>query len=151
MKIVLIGQAPSRHSIEPFGGRSGDRLAALSGMAPLAFRQTYERLNLLTSYPGKVGKGDAFPRAVARLRAADMVLKLLDRRVVLVGAGVAAAFRVDDLPILTWVRVYNADFAICPHPSGINRWWNDPDNAAAARAFWTGLAGHPGDGAGPVG
>jgi hypothetical protein len=29
---------------------------------------------------------------------------------------------------------------VVPHPSGVNRWWNDPANRAAARRFFEGVA-----------
>ena len=32
------------------------------------------------------------------------------------------------------------EVAVCPHPSGINRWWNYKNNVAMAQWFWVELA-----------
>lgn len=42
--------------------------------------------------------------------------------------------------ILTWYPAGDADplveVAFCPHPSGVNRWWNVVENQKLARVFW---------------
>jgi hypothetical protein len=31
---------------------------------------------------------------------------------------------------------WSHDQVVAPHPSGLSRWWNDPNNVGLARAFW---------------
>lgn len=141
-RVVIIGQAPSRLSdpSEPLSGNSGRRLAGLAGLSLPEFLDRFERRNLLDAWPGKAGKGDAFVGAgEARGLAESLRAGLAARRVVLLGAGLAAAFRVT-LPAMTWGDHWGGRYAWAPHPSGINRWWNTPGNEERARAFWRALA-----------
>lgn len=135
--LTIIGQAPSRTS-DPrraLRGRSGAALARLLGIDPAALGLVIRRRNLLSAFPGRVGKGDRFPLAAARRAAA----RVRGRRLVLLGYGVAAAFGVPRrTPPLVWVWLDGAHprrVAIIPHPSGINRWWNAPANRRRAAAF----------------
>lgn len=56
---------------------------------------------------------------------------------VLLGSGVARDF---GLPARTeplrWASLGRHEAAVCPHPSGVNTWWNDPYNVGGARSFW---------------
>lgn len=65
---------------------------------------------------------------------------LRGRRVVLLGANVSRAFGVSfrklSEVVLSWHPVGEGlAAAVVPHPSGLNRWWNDPDNRVRARLF----------------
>lgn len=54
------------------------------------------------------------------------------------GRRVAAAFDHRDpaLPYLRWSEEGEPfRWAMLPHPSGVNRWWNEPENREAAREF----------------
>lgn len=140
---MIIGQAPSRDSnpAHPISGRCGKKLADLIGVSVEEFLVGFERHNLLDRWPGKAGKGDAFPIDKARRKAVDFLLRgvFLDRRVVLLGENVASTFGLDPAKLrpLRWQGVYTAPgLAFCPHPSGVNRWWNEPGNVEAARRFW---------------
>ena len=146
-RTLIVAQAPSSKSdpAEPLSGQSGRRLADLAGLTFEAFLERFERVNLLPVYPGRQGKGDAFPMAEAREHAHQILVSHFrgGRRVVLLGRNVAAAFMgsmlADDFPQLTWVgSAINHGFVVarCPHPSGVCRWWNEPKNVEAARAFW---------------
>lgn len=112
-------------------GRCGRRLARLLSMTEAEYARTFRRRNLLKTWPGKSpsGKGDRWARVEARAAAARCRPSGV---VVLLGSRVAAAFGVQDNPPLTWFRMGRATCAILPHPSGVNRWWNDPRNVAAA-------------------
>lgn len=112
--MILVGQAPGPRTDpgEPLSGRC---------------------VNLLGAYPGRSGKGDAFPAGEARLAAAA-----LDARgalVVLLGLGVTRAFKV----AAPWFGRRGA-FVVAPHPSGVSRWWNEAGNRRRARRFWRALA-----------
>ncbi len=142
MRPLIVAQAPSSGSDpkEPLSGASGRRLALLCGVDHAAFLAAFERRNLIDHYPGKLGKGDAFDKVAARFAACNLTARLGQRRTVLLGGNVARAFHFDH-PVLTWVDEVGDDalVALCPHPSGVNRWWNDPRNVRRARRFWRDL------------
>jgi len=145
-KPLIIGQAPGPHgSVAPLSGRCGERLAGLCGLDMLAFGLAFERVNLIDAFPGKDGKGDAFPIEVARERAVSLLLngRLFNRKVVMLGAGVARAFGIRSFTFLEWAQNEALALAIAPHPSGVSRWWNVPENVKAAEQFWRSLARGP--------
>lgn len=140
-RLVVIGQAPSNNDPDkplfPYPpGCSGWRLAKMMGVSPWRFLSKTVRLNVFYEAPGPIGY---FPVAEARERAAEIAPYLAGRRVVFLGKGVADVFGWRDAELLTWhlVPVANAWAvgAVVPHPSVGNRWYNDPDNRAAACAF----------------
>ncbi len=141
MNVLFVGQAPGRKSGPPLSGRAGAVLAALAGLPQDEFERIFPRTNLLRRFPGKRGKGDAFPTEVAGRAARTLLRRLpLNARLVLLGAGVARAFglRARPLEVLDLGR-RGAVALLVPHPSGVNLWWNRPENRTAAaealRAF----------------
>lgn len=142
MKPLIIGQAPSMEhgEDEALSGRSGARLASFCGMTLEQFMAMFDRENLVRTFPGKAGKGDRFP---SRNEAAGLTERfrtvVVGRRVVVLGFSVAAAFGLT-MPALTFAPHWGAQFAFCPHPSGVNRWWNEPANLERATTFWRDLA-----------
>jgi len=133
-KIGLVGQAPSRRGDprKPLAGPNGRKIARLAGISYdelLACR----RRHLNTHYRGKGGKDGAFDRAKGNVNAADVLLDWRVERIVLLGKNVARCFGFRDLPFLAEIRVYGRRFLLCPHPSGINRWWNERQNERRAR------------------
>jgi hypothetical protein len=58
--------------------------------------------------------------------------------VLLAGHRVAAAFGVREGYLREFV-LQGVPAAVVPHPSGVNRWWNDPANVARASAFLRGV------------
>jgi hypothetical protein len=92
-----------------------------------------ERYNVLRRWPGKNGKGDHFPMRLAKTNARRLALGFVGRRVILLGRSVAKAFGLN-VGYLKWVNI-GFDVAVVPHPSGVNRWWNEARNKAAARRF----------------
>lgn len=141
MKPILVGQAPSRGAddVPPFGGRSGKRIAAMAGVDHARLLDVFDAVNLLERWPGPRGKGDLFPLREARRRAAILTSMLTGRTVVLVGQGVARAFGQDSTP-LSRLSGGLCGFVV-PHPSGLNRWYNDASNVSAASAMLKTLAG----------
>lgn len=133
----IIGQAPSRDgagAVAPFSGRSGAFLARLAGAEDFDdVRRLAQVENVLARWPGKRGKGDAFPILEARAAAARLKFGGGDA-VLFVGRGSAAAcgFRA---PFLAWRTFRLGRAAVFPHPSGVNRWWNDAGNRQAAGRF----------------
>lgn len=145
MRVLLIGQAPSAATdgMPPFSGRSGERLAGLAGLRDAAaLREAFEVRNLFDKFPGKAAKGDRFPLGAAREEAARLRGRIAGGgfradRALLVGVGVARAFGVDPEPLLTWRTDPRlpVPFAVLPHPSGVNLWWNLPRHVLAASRF----------------
>jgi uracil-DNA glycosylase len=135
-KLVLVGQAPSRRG-DPEKPLQGDlvvrRLAGVCGMGRKEYMGLTDRYNVLRRWPGKKGKGDHFPMRLARRSARRLALGFSGRRVILLGRSVAKAFGLN-VGYLKWVNI-GFDVAVVPHPSGINRWWNEARNKAAARRF----------------
>ena len=137
MRLLLIGQAPSRHGdpTHPLEGRIGLALCKLFGCSFHEYLQETERINVLMSWPGKNGKGDAFPRAEASLSAKSLMRALAYRRIMFVGVATGRAFKFRGKP-LQWVRrAGGIEAAVVPHPSGINRWWNSKTNKDRAARF----------------
>ena len=157
-KPLLIGQAPPPsfedrpHSpLYPYPSTgTGGRLAKLMNLDALTYLKTFQRINLLRVFPGgrrRPGgtRVDHWPKAEAR-RAADLIAPLLgDKQVILVGRNVARAFGLQLRGWHEWssyVVSYPPDqpvhfqVAVIPHPSGLNRWYQDSSNVAMATDFW---------------
>lgn len=131
-------------------GVCGHRLAELAGASYREYVERTERFNVLPRWPGwernrrrgDRGKGSRFPVKEARRRASKLLDGFSDRRVLLLGRRVAAAFRVEaSVPVLSWRRRFDPDdghfwtFAVFPHPSRVNRWYNAEENRLRAGRF----------------
>jgi uracil-DNA glycosylase len=118
----------------PLAGRSGRRLAALSGLPNVESLLSLVRAeNVFPRRPRGSKKGDAFPKLEAR-RAARLIDFAGAFPVVFLGKRVASAFDVR-AGYLEMVDFWGRPAFVFPHPSGVNRWWNDPANEERARAF----------------
>lgn len=129
--VLLVGEAPTRTGPKfprPGDTPTGKRIAALGG-------QWIPRCNLLTYYPGQSGKGAHFPLSDGR-EAAQRLLRRTPKRVTLVfmGKRVANAFGWQG-DYLKWGLLNGREIVTMPHPSGVNRWWNDPRNVELASQF----------------
>lgn len=100
---------------------------------------TFEVVNLFDVYPGAARKGTKWDAPAAREKAAALIPTFSPgARVILVGRRVSTAFGYPWLSFLTWTYDDHPPgfyVAVIPHPSGIVRWWNSPDNVEAARRF----------------
>src|SRR4029434_9336717 len=67
------------------------------------------------------------------VKAADVLLDWRVERIVLLGKNVARCFGFGDVPFLAEISIYGRRFLIFPHPSGVNRWWNERRNERRAR------------------
>lgn len=138
MRALIVGEAPARTTVgrPAFHGPTGRKIAALAGIADV--RDGFDAVNLLDRWPGpSVGKGSAFPLDRARAAAESLLPRVLSRsRVLLAGRRVASAFRLGGLEYLSWARLGpSTEVAVLPHPSGVNRWLNEPENVEALRRF----------------
>lgn len=133
MRPLLVGEAPCQKGGLPFTGRAGTVLEDLAGFNP---RSAFDCVNLLPAWPGHAGKGSAFPMHDARVAATAMLSVLPTGKVVIVaGKRAARAFGVKAPAFLSWQFVDGKLLGIIPHPSGVNRWLNDPVNREATGAF----------------
>lgn len=141
-KIILVAQAPSKDSKPPevpFGGRPGKELAKLLGVEPARLADYFERLDLLPAAETGGPRGNRFDFAAARQAVLDRhgtVLK--GRLVIFLGSKVATVFDASASPALVWYRDVERGFtfAIYPHPSGRDEYWNELKNVQFAKAFF---------------
>jgi uracil-DNA glycosylase len=135
-RVLLVAQAPSRGGGAPLSGRAGARLRGLLGCPGEAdFQASFDAFNLVPVWSGMSGKGDRFPLPLARAVAARVHFR--SDRVVLFG-GAAEAFGVRTL--FQWHPLGSALVAAAPHPSGVNRWWNDDQNQKVAATFFDSIS-----------
>lgn len=125
MRPVLVGIDPGGSGAEPLSPDypSGARLARLARASRDEFLYRFDRINLHAS-------GEDCDDALA---ARNLIPILRGRRVVALGRRVSRAIDASDGPIGEWsVRPGGYVGCYLPHPSGLNRWWNDPGNVRAA-------------------
>lgn len=104
-------------------GCAGWRLCHLVlQLRPHEYMARFERRNLLAQTRWSV--------VDARAAAGKLAEEIGDGKVILLGAKVCAAFRLDFEPF----TVVRGKAAILPHPSGLSRAWNDPAAFERARA-----------------
>ena len=144
--VLIIGQAPAQKDdrTSPLSGRTGRRLATLMNMDMEEFRTTFDRANLLNRFPGhRVGAGDAFPIQQATINAHKLMQNNPPdnyRAVILLGKNVARAFNLQNPEFFQWDRTHRPFTVVIPHPSGLNRWWNEKSNQRVARKFLNEMA-----------
>jgi uracil-DNA glycosylase len=154
--VLIVGEAPTAategYTALTEAGRSGRRLARLAGVEHLADR--FGVINLVDHWPGRTAHGDAFPAGLARDNARLLLGSLpADVALVLLGRRVERAFGLERGAYFRWRTVQDRQSDLravvtTPHPSGANRWWNEPANVRRARRFWRGLAEEAGGGDG---
>lgn len=142
VRLLLVGED---HGLNPgtprtdryaLTGRGSRRIASLAGIA----RETYYRETTRTNV---VRHPDDWYDSILVEQGAERVRVMMrdHERTVVLGRRAAHALRLDDVPLLEWWSWYvdgggSRLVARCPHPSGLNRWWNDETRTGAARAFW---------------
>jgi uracil-DNA glycosylase len=128
----IVGEALSKQGNgRPLSGPSGDRLSELCGVSTADLRRLFVLHNLCAGYE--------WSKTQAR-READMLLRGSGRGDVflLLGRKVEGCFSREQHQFFhIWqVGTYVAQLVTTPHPSGLNHWWNEPQNARLAMAFW---------------
>lgn len=115
-------------------GHVGQRLARLGGVSFDDYLRRTVRTNLVRS-PSDWGNVHTVARGVSRvehmIESAGVV--------VLLGAKVARTLGMAHMPDFEWDRWGDEPpplVARSPHPSGLNRWWNEPLNVERASEFW---------------
>lgn len=140
---LIIGQAPARGNDGklPFAGQSGARLARLArvGDSGDALPEHFDLVNLMPYWPGKRGKGDEFHMQLAKENGLKLLAELNEgppRKILMMGRKVRRAMGCNgDWEYLRWFPFWKHQAVVFPHPSGVNRWWNDPMNEHNAQVF----------------
>lgn len=144
MKPLLVGEAPSKNEVTetPLEGRVGRRLANLAGLSYAEYLAFFDRVNLLHVRQDTKEKGFEFDRVAAAHAAHELFLNgkiVPGRTVLMLGWRVTRAFGVGglmDQPYFTEHASHGGcRFYAVPHPSGVNRWWNDAANHRKAADF----------------
>jgi len=133
-KVLLIGMAPGHGDpTKPLEGRIGKRLAQLANLTEQEYLDRTLRCNLVQK---DVPRGK-WPMSLASAEA----IKIREERwkgcqkVILLGKLVAEAFWPKLKPdfLSAWEYGRGVWIWVFPHPSGLNRWWNDPANLNKAQ------------------
>lgn len=127
-KPLIIGEAPGKNgdASKPIGGRVGARLAACCGLTMEEFLEAFDRVNLLDEQPQDAPKGMQFNVRLAGKKAKQIEASFAVGQVVLLlGKRVGAAFGLKRVPYFETLALNHAKVTIVPHPSGVNRVWND--------------------------
>ena len=141
--IILIGESPGKGStlanhspLFPLPkSASGFRLKELMGLS-LTQYTVLRRVNLIAKpMHGKWDKELAAWTAKGLLGGG----LLRDSRCILLGQKVKEAFSLLSMEDFTWTRYDHIQVASIPHPSGLNRVWNDPEVKAKAERFFSEL------------
>lgn len=142
--IVLVGQAPSMSGDprRPLEGASGRKMASLLGMTFDEYLRNTHRVNIFKNHQGRLAKGDKFPLDRAKKKTMRLQVPAGAAVVLLLGKNVAAAFGIRNAQFFDqrymWPRNSSRiiEVRVVPHPSGVSRWWNEPENRrTAARRF----------------
>jgi len=137
MKPLIIGEAPSKNQQleQPIEGRIGLRLASMAGLTLPEFLYHFDRVNLLHHRQDTAAHEFQFDIEAAKGEAAALKTTFKsDQIVILLGLRVADAFYAHH-DYFVQQMIGGADVRVVPHPSGINRWWNDPANVQLAMVF----------------
>ena len=136
-KVLLVGEAISKHGQEPLVGKASRWLAYMMEMNHIDFLERTVRVNLMSK------PTSSWPFSYARTAARRM----FERRapdeyhaVVLLGRKVQAAccpvlmpgWDGDERPCALAGYWGPTPVYIIPHPSGLCRWWNDPNHRRIA-------------------
>lgn len=134
--LFFLGSAPSKYSKVPFCGMTGRKLAEMAGVDPGNFPHVFQTWNIVRQWQGKNGKGDRFQPTrddvALAYKQIDCSIQLGVTHVIVVGQAGAKAMGVGYKPILQWfpklVAGRQSQWMVIPHPSGVNRFYNDPSN-----------------------
>jgi uracil-DNA glycosylase len=146
-RIILVGQAPGLRATNenrPFAGAAGDKLrawVAMGGIAPDDFWRKIHFSAVTKCYPGRLpgARGDRVPTPREQQLCRpwlDAQLAILKPEIVLLVGLLAIQTLLGRVPSLqavvgTAVIKDGVRYLPLPHPSGVSRWLNEPENAQA--------------------
>lgn len=139
LPVALVGEQPTVAALaegsgyEPLSGRPTDFLAGLVGLDGDELRTLVGRMNLMES-PGTWVARRAAEKAEYLRR--ELLPLMPWNTLVLLGRQVQDAFGIDrhNVPVGSIELNEGLMASWIPHPSGLNRWWNDPANRELAAA-----------------
>lgn len=153
-KPYLVGQAPARSGDgRPFTGTSGRRLMSLLDVPDYSgLLEYFELHNLIPVMQPKRGlKGDEFNLPQAKEAARRFRLKVPPHSTIIAcGSAVFRAFTTlalsETCPNFCGVELigpyrHRVEVYHFPHPSGVNRFWNDLNNVIEARVWLQAASG----------
>jgi uracil-DNA glycosylase len=146
-RILLVGQAPGLRATNenrPFAGLSGEKLRDWMEMAGIRREDFWRKIHfsaVTKCYPGRLpgARGDRVPTPEEQILCRpwlDAQLNLLRPDIVLLVGLLAIQTFLGRVPSLTSV-VGTAEtrdgvrYLPLPHPSGVSRWLNEPENREA--------------------
>ena len=146
-RILLVGQSPGLRATNenrPFAGIAGDKLRAWFEMGGIARQDFWRKIHfsaVTKCYPGRLpgARGDRVPtpeeQALCRPWL-DAQLELLKPDIVLLVGLLAIQTFLGRVPSLsavvgTGVIKDGVRYLPLPHPSGVSRWMNEPQNVEA--------------------
>jgi uracil-DNA glycosylase len=139
MKPLFIGRCPGRDGSLPLEGKAAILFAGLIGITTETFLAGVDRVNLVDEYySGYL----SLPTAHRAARAIRLGIGDRECHIILCGMDVARAFGVYGHAYFHWIKDWQyagQRFAIVPHPSRLNRWWDEKMNRSRARKFLTNL------------
>ena len=124
---IIVAESPNPHGEWTWERASARRMEQLIGR-----RVTW--YNLFEVEP------ERWSAMRARAAASGLLAELThDHTVLMLGRRVCAAFGHQKLPWLHGSLSKHALLVAVPHPSGLNRWWNDPANVELAETTLRGI------------
>lgn len=149
MKPLIIGEAPGKSkdqiaSLAPLSGAVGVRLCQLAGIDPdpdhyCALGREYDLTNLLSYWPGQsknksgaYSRGASFPVDEAVAAKRERVGEFDGKTIVLLGHRLMRVFRIHPRPFYEWNGWRSSCVVGIPHPSGLTRNYNDPEQRRLA-------------------
>jgi uracil-DNA glycosylase len=151
-RILLVGQAPglrANNDQVPFAGAAGEKLRdwfARGGIAREDFWRKIHFSAITRCYPGRLrgARGDRVPSPAEQALCRpwlDEQIRILQPKIVLLVGLLAIRTFLGRVPSLTGVIGTatvrdGVRYLPLPHPSGVSRWLNEPENVeAVARAL----------------
>jgi len=113
-------------------GQSGKRLATLMGVDLLTFVERTDRMNLVSC------PSDWKDRGAVIIGGAKVLRAMRGRRALILGHRVTDTLGLRPT-LFTWTEGYGCVYAVIPHTSGRNRFYNTQENVEIARKFLRGL------------
>lgn len=155
-QVMVVGQAPAQVETGrqglPFGPRRGGQRSLLwnwleqAGWSEAAFRASHYFSAITKCYPGKSknGQGDRVPTAKERALCRpwrEQELAIIRPKIIIAIGRVAIEQFLPELkgrPLETFIgQIFERDYYLIvplPHPSGVSRWLNRPENRARVDA-----------------
>lgn len=120
MRPLILGMcSPIPGCLHPrIPGAAGNRLWKMTGMSLYEYELTFERMNVI-----KDGEWDT---ETARVRGRRLRMRLRRRKVVVLGWSAWRALCLPDTTAYFLDHLTEAEYYFVPHPSGRNRYYNDP-------------------------